>query len=713
MADRSVELAGSPRFVERDGCRVGYRVAGEGETTLLLFSAWQIVHSGVWKAQVPYLAQFCRVIAIDCRGNGLSGRPDSTAAYLPWELVADAVAVLEAEGVDRPAIVAGFSYGGHLAALFAAYHPHRTRAAILLAPTAPFGPGNPAFTAANLKAERDTYEGWQKYNFHYWRRNYRDFADFFVREVFPEPFSDKQVEDALDWAAETDPETLVRTIAARRDSDGQGEEAYRRIQCPVLVIQGTDDTVVPHAKGERVAALTNARFVSLPGSGHMPSARIPVKVNRLMRSFIDDVTGGLPSTRSTAPFIAPRGVNRRAKALYLSSPIGLGHVRRDRAIADALRERRPDIDIDWLTQPPVTGFLKAAGEHVHPGSNRLLSESRHIESESGEHDLNAFQALRRMDAILVANFCTFQDVLEDGGYDLVIADEAWDIDRFWHEHPELKRARLAWMTDFVGVLPMTGRDSDESRLARDWNAEMIGFVESRPDVRDAALFIGDREDVVDLPFGPGLPSIRDWTAAHHAFPGYIDSTEQLPAVDRARLRAAMGFHADEVVCLVAVGGSGVGRTLVQRLLEVVPQLRARMPALTFEVVTGPRIDPATLPRVDGVKYRAFVPDFLDHVRCCDVAIVQGGLSTAMELTCLGKPFLYVPLEHHFEQQIHVHHRLQRYGLGRRVTFAELIDADRLAQQLQGLLTKHAEGACNSRPAGGAAARAAETLSGLL
>lgn len=712
MTNRYVELAGEPRFVERDGYRIGYRVAGEEPTTLLLFSAWQIVHSGVWKGQVPYLSQSCRVITVDCRGNGLSDRPDDTDAYHPRELVADAVAVLDKEGVGS-VIVGGFSYGGHLAALFAADYPERCSGAILLAPSAPFGPSTPAFTGENMTARRERYEGWQKYNFHYWQQDYDDFAEFFIREVFPEPHSEKQIEDALAWAAETDPRTLVHTIAARRDSADQGETAYARIRCPVLLIQGTDDAVVPHEKGELVARITGARFVLLPGSGHMPNARIPVKVNRLMREFIESLTGELRQRAVESPDVVRGGRRRKPKALYLSSPIGLGHVRRDQAIAEALRERHPDLAIDWLAQAPVSGFLEAAGERVHPDSARLLSESQHIESESGEHDLNAFQALRRMDAILVTNFCIFQDALERGGYDLVLADEAWDIDRFWHEHRELKRAKLAWMTDFVGVLPMSPTDSAESRLATDWNAEMIGFVERHPDVRDAALFIGDEADVVDLPFGPGLPSIREWTAAHHAFPGYINPVEGLAAVDHGRTRRALGLPEDAVVCLVAVGGSGIGRALIRRLLEVVPALRARLPALVFDVVTGPRINPAELPRTEGVSFRPFVPDFLSHVQACDVAVVQGGLSTCMELTCLGKPFLYVPLEQHFEQQIHVHHRLQRYGCGERLLFGELNDPDRLAGQLERLLERSATGHAAPAPEYGGAARAADTIAGLL
>ena len=68
--------------------------------------------------------------------------------------------------------------------------------------------------------------------------------------------------------------------------------------------------------------------------------------------------------------------------------------------------------------------------------------------------------------------------------------------------------------------------------------------------------------------------------------------------------------------------------------------------------------------------------FLDHVHrqlyrhlaACDLAVVQGGLTTCMELTANQRPFLYFPLRHHFEQNFHVRHRLERYGAGRRMDF---------------------------------------------
>jgi hypothetical protein len=347
----------------------------------------------------------------------------------------------------------------------------------------------------------------------------------------------------------------------------------------------------------------------------------------------------------------------------------LGHGRRDIAIVRELRRMHPDLQVDWLAQDPVTRLLAAHGERIHPLSGRLASESRHIELESGAHELNCFQAIRRMDEVLIANFMIFQDAVDEGGYDLVVADEAWDIDHYWHEHPELKRARLAWLTDFVGYVPMPSGGDDEAFLTGDYNAEMIGHIERHPEVRDRAIFVGTPEDIVPLSFGKDLPAMRDWVPRHFEFAGYIIGEHPASFGSRADLRESLGYRPGERVCIVTAGGSGVGTHLIRRILQSYPVVRGRLPELRMVVVAGPRIDPRSLDAPDGVEVRAFVPNLDRHLAACDLALVQGGLTTCMELTAAGTPFLYFPLRNHFEQNYHVAHRLDRYRAGRRLEFA--------------------------------------------
>ncbi len=197
---------------------------------------------------------------------------------------------------------------------------------------------------------------------------------------------------------------------------------------------------------------------------------------------------------------------------------------------------------------------------------------------------------------------------------------------------------------------------------------MIEQIARYPRVRDRAIFVGDPDDIVPERFGPDLPSIRDWTEQHYSFAGYVTGFDPPGSADREALRAELGYRHDERVCIVTVGGSGVGADLLRRVIASFPEAKRLVPELRMIAVAGPRIDPQSLPGHDGLEIRAYVPDLYQHLAACDLAVVQGGLTTSMELTASQRPFIYFPLKHHFEQNFHVHHRLSRYGAGRRLDF---------------------------------------------
>ncbi len=646
-------------YVEREGVRLYYEVYGSGEPTVFLLPTWSLIHSRHWKMQIPYLARHCRVLTFDGRGNGRSDRPTDPEAYAEAEFAADALAVMDATQTSR-AILAGFSMGAQRSLLLAANHPDRVEAAVFVGPAYPGG-GEPldARTSYAWEDELDTDEGWAKYNKHYWLRDYKGFVDFFMSRMFTEPHSTKPIEDAVGWALDTTGETLVLTYGGLEPDEAQ--KLARRVRCPVLVIHGADDAIVSVTRGIALAEHTSGRLALLEGSGHAPHVRDPVQVNLLLRDFVKPA----PPARRWV-----RGKSRRRRALYISSPIGLGHAQRDVAIADELRKLQPDLEIDWLAQHPVTKVLETRGERIHPASSHLANESGHIESECAEHDLHCFQAIRRMDEILLANFMLFHDVVRDEQYDLWIGDEAWELDYYLHENPEQKRAAYVWLTDFVGWLPMDDGGEHEAFLTADYNAEMIEHIARFPRVRDRAIYVGNEDDIVSDAFGPDLPLIRDWTREHYDFAGYVTGFDPAAFADRDALRAELGYASDEQVCIVTVGGSGVGGHLLRRVIEAFPEAKERVPALRMVVVAGPRVDPETLPPADGLEVRRYVHELYRHLAACDLAVVQGGLTTTMELTANQRPFLYFPLRHHFEQNFHVRHRLSRYGSGRCMDFDE-------------------------------------------
>ena len=162
----------------------------------------------------------------------------------------------------------------------------------------------------------------------------------------------------------------------------------------------------------------------------------------------------------------------------------------------------------------------------------------------------------------------FHDVVgEEEPYDLWIGDEAWELDYYLHENPEQKRAAYVWLTDFVGWLPMPDGGEREAFLAADYNAEMIGHIARYPRIRDRAIFVGAPDDIVADRFGPGLPAIREWTEEHYDFTGgYITGFDPAELADREAIRAELGYGADEKVCIVTVGGSGVGAHLLAKVV---------------------------------------------------------------------------------------------------------------------------------------------------
>jgi pimeloyl-ACP methyl ester carboxylesterase len=662
-------------YVERAGVRVFWERYGDGDPTILLLPTWTLVHSRVWKAQIAYLARHFRVLTFDPRGNGRSDRPADASRYAEHEFAADALAVLDATDTAR-AVIVGFSRGAQRALLLAAEHPERVLAAAFIGPWFPASRlrGLRWRVMAHPKLRRLFFKrppvtrSWLKFNAAHWRDDYDDFAEWFIRRMFNTPHSSKQIEDAIGWARETDAETLIASAIA----DGAAASTRRaqmtlarRVHCPVLVISGPNDKITASSDARCLAQVTGGELLNVPDGGHCPQARKPVPVNLALRRLLEQA-GERGARRPRDP--TAHSPDRRPRALYISSPIGLGHAQRDVAIARQLRSLVPDLRVDWLAQDPVTRVLRDEGEHIHPASRHLANESHHIESESAEHDLHCFQAWRRMDEILIANFMVFHDVAREGDYNLWIADEGWEIDYFLHEHPREKRAHYAWLTDFVGWLPMPDGGSEEALLTADYNAEMVGHIARHPEVRDRALFVGNPQDVVRDGLGPGLPLIRDWTEDNFDFVGYVSGFDPSQFGDRSALRHELGYREDEQVCIVTVGGSGVGGHLLRRVIAAFPQAKERVPDLRMIVVAGPRIDPESLPQVEGLELRAYVHNLYRHLAACDLAVVQGGLTTAMELAANRRPFLYFPLRHHFEQNYHVAHRLDRYGAGRRMEF---------------------------------------------
>jgi pimeloyl-ACP methyl ester carboxylesterase/predicted glycosyltransferase len=655
-------------FAEQDGHRVFYEVFGTGEPTIVLIHGMPMVHSRMWRGTVPMLAHDRRVVTIDLLGNGQSDRPTDPAAYA-WPSTLGCLDAVLCATDTTSRVVVGQSAGAVVALLDAATHPDLVAGIVLLSPSAPLAPLPPdwaGFDITRFDEPPTATEGWGAVRRELLVNDYDAFARFFIDQNFPEPHATKLQEDCLGYARGTTAEVILAwldgTGATTRDwnqSATRMRELCRQVTCPALVIHGSADTIVPVQTATLLAQTLKAQLLIAEGAGHA-LAKAHVQANLAIRGFLDQI-----APRPAARYWSV-AASRRRRLLYLSSPIGLGHASRDIAIASAVREQQPDVEIHWLAQRPVTTVLAEHHEVIHPASRYLASELDAFEQDCDEHSINAFQAFRRTDDTQLANFHIFADVLADGCYDAVIADEAWEVDLLLHDNPDLKRAPYIWLTDFVGLLPAPDGPPEDTPLIIDTNTEMVEQHRRYPGLRDRALFIGNPDDLLDTPLGPDLPTISDWARDTFTFTGYVLGAPALNDQQRQEVRTQLGYRPEEKICIVTAGGSATGHALLTRAAQAYPQAAGDCPQLRMIVVTGPRIDPDTINASPGVEVRGYVPNLARHLAVCDAAIVQGGLSTCMELAANQRPFLYLPLRRHFEQQLHVPHRLRNYRAGHRM-----------------------------------------------
>lgn len=273
----------------RDGQRLAWQEFGGGRDVILLLPTWSIVYNDFWRHQVPELARAHRVIAYDGLGNGASDRPLDPRRYDDNAFADDAVAVLDARGVDR-ATVFGASQGGAWALALAGRYPERVRAIVFIAPNVPLAPGHPERVegAATFEVRLAAHAGWARWNHHYWLEHYPEFLQFFFEQCFTEPGSDAETAHFFQMGMQTTPEILLASGGSGVNSltlDSATEHA-RRLSVPSLVIHGDADAITPLARGQELARLTGAELRVIPGSGHEPHVRNPELINPILETFL-------------------------------------------------------------------------------------------------------------------------------------------------------------------------------------------------------------------------------------------------------------------------------------------------------------------------------------------------------------------------------------------------------------------------------------------
>jgi len=408
------------------------------------------------------------------------------------------------------------------------------------------------------------------------------------------------------------------------------------------------------------------------------------------------------------------------RILFVSGSVGLGHAVRDLAIARELHARLPGATISWLAGDVARELLARNGQTLLPEAERYTTGATILESVSQGFTLNlaspryvirplrAMRLLRTFQHDLETNVALFAAATRRRAYDLILGDETFELVLAMGRNPGLKTAPFALITDFIGMDAMT-RDPLERGIVRLVNRAWDAMLRRAGGPTDRILYAGEPADVPDTPLGgSGGISRRELARRAVHFLGYVLPFDPADLADRTALRDRLGYGREPLV-ICAIGSTGVGAPLLRLCADAVPLVRARVPDARFVLVCGPRVDPAAVKAPAGARVFGYVDRLYEHFAAGDLAVVQGGGTTTLELTALRRPFIYFPLDEHFEQQLHVTHRLDRRKAGYRLKYSGTTP-DMLAETILSELA--APSPCPAIPTDGAE-RAAAVLGELL
>jgi len=364
----------------------------------------------------------------------------------------------------------------------------------------------------------------------------------------------------------------------------------------------------------------------------------------------------------------------KCKVLYVSGSIGLGHVIRDLAIAREMRRLCPQIDIEWIAGSPACDVLITAGEKLVPEHSKYRGETDLAETVSHHGSLSLTTYVFRALAVWFHNARLIGNVASHGEYDVIVGNETYEIpvSNFFGMRV-LPPIPFVMMYDFWGMEVTSGNVVEQLGA---WVLNLVWSQEWRVTSggRNAAIFFGEIEDVPDRPFGFLLPNRRRYVKKHIEIVGYPLSFDMNALPRRDVLRRELGYG-EEPIVVCTVGGTSIGSDLLELCGRAFPIAAARVPGLRMIIVAGPRIDPKSLKCPEQVERHGMIPQLWRYLGACDLAIVQGGGSTTVELEALRVPFLFFPLSHQSEQEVTIANRLARHGAGVRMSLSSTSPAE--------------------------------------
>ena len=353
--------------------------------------------------------------------------------------------------------------------------------------------------------------------------------------------------------------------------------------------------------------------------------------------------------------------------LFISWQGAMGHVTRDLAIVNEFHRITPDVDVSWIAHPLGAKLIQEAGEKLLPESELVGDYNLVLAQATEKFGLNLLKYVQRYQESSKKNAQLVNQLLQKYDFDLIVGDEIYETLVAFAEGRIQLNCPVIMIEDFIGIQSMDGN----------FIMRMGSYLKNRKLVKATEktsstithLFVGEFEDIADRRYDFFLPNCRDFARKYYQFLGHIVRFDPAEYRDKTKIRTKLGYE-NEPLVICATGGTGVGRELLELCGKAYPLLKKEIPDLHMVCVCGELLglDPPKLS--PEVELHTFIPNIYEHYAACDLAVVVGGGTTTIELTALGKPFIFFPLENQFDQQIYVSERIARHKAGIRMEYSQ-------------------------------------------
>ncbi len=356
------------------------------------------------------------------------------------------------------------------------------------------------------------------------------------------------------------------------------------------------------------------------------------------------------------------------RILFISGSLGLGHIGRDLAIANELRRLNPAVQLSWLADYPATLVLEQAGETLLSEAKMIAHGNKELDDHAKNHAANLTRWVMNMRKNWSENAKIVINLIRKNKYDLVIGDETYDLAIEFLKDPSLKQFPFVIIFDFLGLDRVTNNPID-ALVTYYTNRIWVNTIVHEPPFFEKIIFVGELDDILDKKFGLFLPNRREIAKKYFDFPGYILQFNAEEYSDKMKIRNKLGYN-NVPLAICSIGGTSAGKELLDLCLKALPIIREQIADFEMVLVLGPEASMDLKTTVDGAKIVGYLPELYKHLAASDIAVVTGGGTVTLELTALQKPFLYFPLEQHFEQEVAVAGRCKRHNAGIRMKFSE-------------------------------------------